>query len=255
MIQKIKTIYQKKRQSMICLIDESGSLFTGENEPFRVGFLLTCHPNRLESDISSLKKELPPRGRCREYHASEDDTQTRAMLRRLLCLNNEPRMYIVEWIKEKFSREFFSNGKLRVFQDTNPMIASFAITASQFAAAASAEGFSIVHFIAEATKVDIKSEHRSREQAFNSILRTIFEKQVKSKVPPPGTQTLIRVSTKRKSEYPPLSFVDYWLWAYGRYIAQDDMEGLPTELMKRTVVEYMTEEKLKAWENKGDGSN
>lgn len=186
---------------MLCLIDEAGSLLSSEKEPLRVGFLLTCRPDRLESDIRSLKRELPPRGKFGEYHAREDDPKTRAMLRRLLCLNNEPLMYIVEWVKEKFSQEFFSNGKLRVFQDTNPMIASFAIVASQFAAAASANGFSIVHFIVEATKVDIKSEHRSREQAFNSVLQTAFEKQIKLKVPPPGTQTLIKVSTKRKSEY------------------------------------------------------
>lgn len=212
---------------MLCLIDESGSLLSSEKEPFRVGFLLTCRPDRLESDIRRLKSELPPRGKCGEYHAREDHPDIRAMLRRLLCLNDEPRMHIVEWVKTEFSQELYANGKLRVFQDTNPMIASFAITASRIAATASANGFSMVHIIAEASKGDIQSEHRSREQAFSSVLLTAFQKQAKLKVPPPGTQTLIRVSTKRKREYPPLSFVDYWLWAYGRRIAQDDVEGLP----------------------------
>lgn len=233
-------MYQTQ-QSMLCLIDEAGSILSSEKEPFRVGFLLTCRPDRLESDIRSLKRELPPRSKSGEYHAREDHPDTRAMLRRLLCLNNEPRMYIVEWAKEKFSQEFFKNGKLRVFKDTNPMIASFAIAASQIAVASSANGFFMIHVIAEAAQSDIQSEHRSRAQAFNSVLRTALKKQSAIKSPPPGTLTSIIDSTKRKREYPPLSFVDYWLWAYGRHADQGDEDVLPPNLMKRTIVELMTE--------------
>lgn len=189
---------RQTQHSMLCLIDEAGSILSSEKEPFRVGFLLTCRPDRLESDIRSLKRELPPRSKSGEYYACEDHPNTRAMLRRLLCLNNEPRMYIVEWAKEKFSQEFFKNGKLRVFQDTNPMIASFAIIASQITAAASANGFFMVHVIAEAAQNDIQSEHRSREQAFNSVLQTVLKRQYAIKAPPPGTQTLIKISTKKR---------------------------------------------------------
>lgn len=92
---------------MLCLVDEAGSLSVAAPEPFRVGFFLTGHRGRLESDIARLKKELPPLGKFGEYHAREDHPKTRAMIRGLLCLNDEPRMYIVEWIKEDFSAEYF----------------------------------------------------------------------------------------------------------------------------------------------------
>ncbi len=237
---------QNRPSTLFCLIDESGTLLASEKEPFRVGFLVTRHPDRLAHDIRSLKRELPPIGKHGEYHAREDHPYTREMLQRLLCLNTEPLMYIVEWIKEEFSKEHFEKGKLQVFKNTNPIIASFAIIASEFAAAASANGFSEIHVIAEAVKGDIKSEHRSREQAFNSVLRTVFEKQSTIKVPPPGTQSIIKVSTKRKKECPPLSFADYWLWAYCRHTDHNDEHALPPALKKRTYVERMTELSIKS---------
>ena len=39
---------------MPCLIDESGSLSVASPGPFRVGFLFTGHPERLESHIRTL---------------------------------------------------------------------------------------------------------------------------------------------------------------------------------------------------------
>jgi hypothetical protein len=141
---------------MLCLVDEAGSLSVASPEPFRVGFLLTGQPERLEFDIRSLKRELPPRGKSGEYHAREDHPSTRAKIRALLCLNDEPRMHIVEWAKTDFSPEFIVNGRLTVFQDTNPLIASFAITASHIAAAASANGSFIVDIIGNA-KGDVGS--------------------------------------------------------------------------------------------------
>ena len=232
---------QTKVSSILCLIDEAGSLNASSPEPFRVGFLLTTKPRRLESDISILKKEMPPRGKSVEFHAREDHPHTRALIRALLCLNNEPRMHIVEWAKQDFRPESFVNGRLRVFKDTNPLIASFAITASHIAAAASATGAPIVDIIAEATMDDIRSEHRSREQAFTQVLHIAFGKQAQIKRPPPGTQTMIRVSTKRKNQYAPLSFVDYWLWAYCRHFDRGDTEVLPDEMKSRTTVKRMTE--------------
>ena len=242
----MKMSKQNRSSTLMCLIDESGTLLASVKEPFRVGFLVTCRPQCFEHDIQTLKKELPPLGKHGEYHAREDPSYTRAMLRHLLCLNTEPLMYIVEWIKEEFSEEHFENGKLRVFKDTNPVIASFAVIASEFAVTASANGFSEIHIISEAIKSDIKSEHRSREQALNSVLRTAFERQSTIKVPPPGTRTIIKVSTKRKKEYPPLSFVDYWLWAYCKHADQNDEHALPSALKKRTFVERMTELSIKS---------
>lgn len=230
---------------MLCLIDECGDYCLKSPEPLRLGFLLTCWPERLESDIARLKKELSPRGRSGEYHSSEEHPDTRSKLRALLCLNNEPRMYIVEWDKQGFSADFFVNGRLTVCQDTNPLIASFAITASEIAAAASASGRNIVDIVSEAKNVDIRSEHRSREQAFRQVLKAAFEEQVPTKRPPPGTTTIIRVSTRRKYQYPPLSFVDYWLWAYRRHSDCGDKEVLPDSLKSRTTVRRMTENDVK----------
>ena len=237
----MQRVRQSARTSITCLIDEAGSLSVASPEPFRVGFLLTGQPKRLESDIRTLKRELPPRGKRDEYHAREDHPSTRTKIRALLCLNDEPRMHIVEWAKTDFSPEFIVNGRLTVFQDTNPLIASFAITASRIAAAASANGSFVVDIIAEAAMEDIQSEHRSREQAFTRVLHVAIEKQARIKKPPPGTKTVIRVSTKRKSQYAPLSFVDYWLWAYCRYSDRGDAEVLPDAIRRRTTVRRMGE--------------
>lgn len=229
------------RTSLLCLVDESGSLLSTDSEPYRIGFLITGRRDRLESDIRRLKRELPPHGKAGEFHAREDHPCTRAMIRRLLCLNNEPRMHIVEWIKEDFSAEYFVNGKLKVFSNTSVSIGSFALTATEIAAAASANGHTVIDLIAEAAKVDIHSEHRSRTQAFGPVLQVALEKQAIIKRAPPGTRTLIRVSTKRKSQYAPLSFVDYWLWAYCRHADRDEAEVFPDELRLRTTVRRMTE--------------
>ena len=237
---------QSINSSMLCLVDEAGSLSITSPEPFRVGFLITGRPERLESDIRRLKMEVPPRGKSGEYHAREDHPSTRAKIRALLCLNDEPRMHIIEWDKTDFSAEFIVNGRLTVLQDTNPLIASFAITASHIAAAASANGRFIIDIIAEAAMSDIQSEHRSREQAFSKVLHIAFEKQAQIRRPPPGTKTVIRVSTKRKNQYAPLSFVDYWLWAYCRYSDRGDTEVLPDEIKRRTTVRRMTESDVKS---------
>src|SRR2546422_6684443 len=107
-----------RSSTFICLVDEAGSLSRAVSEPFRVGFLMTCRPNRLDEDMRRLKRELPPRGKSGEYHAKEDDSQTRARIRALLCLNREPQMYIVEWRKDQFPDSAFTNGKLRIFGDS-----------------------------------------------------------------------------------------------------------------------------------------
>jgi hypothetical protein len=111
--------------------------------------------------MKCLKKELPPRNRLSAYHASEDTSVTRAALRGLLSLNREPQMYIVEWAKETFTEDCFSNGKLKPFRDTNLLIGSFAFAAAQIVAAA-ANLFPSIHVIVEAAKNDVASEHRSR---------------------------------------------------------------------------------------------
>ena len=241
----MQRIKQSTRKSILCLIDESGSLEVAIPEPFRVGFLITARPERLISDIRTLKRELPPRGKSGEFHAREDHPNTRAKIRALLCLNNEPRMHIVEWVKADFSPEFIVNGKLMALRDTNPLIASFALTASDIAAAASATGSPLVDIVAEASKGDILSEHRSREQAFSQVIGIAIQKQARIKRAPIGTRTEIRVSTRRKSQYPPLSFVDYWLWAYCRHSDSGDVEVLPDALKRRTTVRRMTESDVK----------
>jgi len=233
----------------MCLIDESGTLLASDKSPFRVGFLVTGRPERLEYDIRSLKRELPPLGKKGEYHAKEDSPYTRAMLQHLLSLNTEPLMYIVEWVKEEFSQEYFEKGKLRVFKDTNLIIGSFAISASKFAAAASANGFSEIHIVSEAVRSDINSEHRSREKAFNTAFRVAIEKQAISKKAPSGSLSLIKVSTKRKTEYPLLSFADYWLWAYCRHTDRNDDRALSQALKGRTFVERMTQASLQGENN------
>lgn len=249
----MQRIRRPTRKSFLILIDESGSIDLAIPEAFRVGFLITARPERLLSDIRTLKRELPPRGKSGEFHAREDHPSTRAKIRALLCLNNEPRMYIVEWIKTDFSPEFIANGKLKALSDTNILIASFALTASHIAAAASAAGIPLVDIVAEASKGDIRSEHRSREQAFSQVIGTAIQKQVLIKKAPIGTRTEIRVSTRRKSQYPPLSFSDYWLWAYCRHSDRGDVEVLPDELRDRTTVRRMTESDVKRHQEEGIG--
>ena len=241
----MQRIKQSTRKAILCLIDESGSPDVAIPEPFRVGFLITAWPERLVSDIRTLKRELPPRGKSGEFHAREDHPSTRAKIRALLCLNTEPRMHIVEWIKTDFSSEFIVNGKLMALRDTNLLIASFAVTASHIAAAASATGSPLVDIVVEASKADIRSEHRSREQAFSQVIGIAIQKQAQIKRAPIGTRTEIRVSTKRKNHYPPLSFVDYWLWAYCRHSDRGDVEVLPEELRNRTTVRRMREGDVK----------
>lgn len=245
----MQRIKQSARKSILCLIDEAGSLKVAAPEPFRVGFLITAHPERLASDIRTLKSELPPRGKSGEFHASEDHPSTRAKIRALLSLNNEPRMHIVEWVKTDFSPEFIVNGRLTAFRDTNPLIASFALTASHIAAVASATGSPIVDIVAEASRNDIQSEHRSREQAFSQVIDIAIQKQAQIKRPPTGTRTIIRVSTRRKNQYPTLSFVDYWLWAYCRHSDRGDVNVLPDALRSRTTVRRMTESDVKRQPN------
>ena len=196
---------------LYCLVDEFGSWSRRGKVPFRVGFLMTCHPERLLEDINRLKREIPPRGKSGEYHAREDNSETREMLRKLLSLNREPRMLIVEWRVDQFSDGFFVNDKLRIFADSNPLIASFAVTTAEIAAAASAKGMSGIHVIVEAGKVDVSSEHRSQRQALNHVLPVMFQKQAKISPAPFGTKTVLQVSTLRKHECAPLSFVDSWL--------------------------------------------
>jgi len=229
---------------LYCLVDESGSLSREAKEPLRVGFLMTCHPERLHEDICRLKREMPPRGKSGEFHAREDDSSTKDMLRKLLSLNREPQLLVVEWHKDKFSDNFFVSDKLRVFDDSNPLIASFAVTTAEIAAAASAKGMSGVHVIVEAGKVDVGSEHRSQRQALNQVLPVMFQKQAKIKRAPAGTKTFLQVSTVRKKECPSLSFVDSWLWAYARHHDQGDPDVLSTELEARTTVRVMTQTEL-----------
>ena len=248
----MQRITRHKGKSFLILIDESGSIDVAIPEPFRVGFLITARPERLISDIRALKRELPPRGKSGEFHAREDHPYTRAKLRALLCLNNEPRMYIVEWIKTEFSPEFIVNCKLKAFSDTNLLIGSFALTPSHIAAAASATGNPLIDIVAEASKGDIHSEHRSREQAFSQVIATAIQKQAQIKKAPIGTRTEIRVSTRRKSQYPPLSFVDYWLWAYCRYSDRGDLEVLPDAIRSRTTVRRMTESDVKRYSDEND---
>ena len=93
--------------------------------------------------------------------------------------------------------------------------------------------------------MDIRSEHRSREQAFSQLIGIAIQKQAQIKRAPIGTRTEIRVSTRRKNHYPPLSFVDYWLWAYCRHSDRGDVEVLPEELRNRTTVRRMREGDVK----------
>lgn len=249
--ENMKRITRPKSKSLLILIDESGSADVARSEPFRVGFLLTTRPERLNSDIRILKREITPRGRSGEFHACEDHPFARAKIRELLCINNEPHMYIVEWAKTDFPPEFIVNGKLKVCSDTNLLIASFALTASDIAATASAYGCPFVDIVVEASKSDIISEHRSRELSFNQVIRTAFQQLAQIKRPPIGTRTVIKVSTRRKNEYPSLSFVDYWLWAYCRHSDRGDVEVLPDGLRDRTTVRCMNESDITR-QQKGD---
>jgi len=241
--------------TLCCLVDEAGSLSRAVKEPFRMGFLMTCRPERLHEDIRRLKRELPPRGKSGEYHAREDDSKTRAMMRGLLCMNPEPRMLIVEWRKDEFPDSAFFRGKLKVFADSNPLIASFAVTASEIAAAVSAKGFPLVEIIVEAAIPDVSSNHRSHRQALNQVLPVIFRKQAKLSPAPSGTRTAVRVSTMRKKEYPPLSFVDYWLWAYSRHRDKADVRTFPPDLDARTEVRVITQKEMPSRQVIGGGDD
>jgi hypothetical protein len=229
------------RRPLMCLVDEAGSIELASPEPFRLGFLLTTHPERLYYDINKLKVEIPPRSKSGEYHAREDHPDTRNMIRALLCLNNDLLMHIVEWDKADFSPDFFKNGRLNVMSDSNPLIASFAITASHIAGAALANGNPSIDFIVEGSKVDISSEHRSREQAFKQVLPIAIQKQLQIKRPSMRTSTIMRILTRRKQEFPVLSLVDHWLWAYCRYSDRGDKTVFPEELKRRTTIERMRE--------------
>jgi hypothetical protein len=233
-----------ERREAYCLIDESGSLSRDVKEPFRVGFLMTCRPERLREDIERLKRELPLRGKSGEYHAKEDEAQTRAAMRSLLCLNTEPQMYIVEWRKEQFPDAAFTNGKLHVLQDSNPLIASFAITVSDIVANFSVKGYSFVQVVVEATIPDLASNHRAHRQALNQLLPVMLEKHAKKSRAPAGTMTKLHVSTVRKKDCPILSFADYWLWAYSRRHDRDDATVFPAQMQERTHVRVMTHEDM-----------
>ena len=226
--QRLKTLH--------CLVDAAGSLSCRVKEPFRVGFLLIQRPEWLHADIRRLKRELPPRGKSGEYHATEDDSRTKAMIRALLCLNPEPRMIIVEWRKEVFPESAFLKDKLKIFADTNPLLASFAVTSSDIFGAASGTGYSVVEVIVEATKSDLVSEHRGHRQTLNEVLPVMLERQLRIKPGRPGTATMLKVSTLRKEDCPILSFVDHWLWAYARCMDRGDRAAFPEALESRTHV-------------------
>jgi hypothetical protein len=229
------------KKSLLCLVDETGTLDIASPEPFRVGFLLTAHPERLLADIRILKTELPPRSKSGEYHASEDHPLSNAMIRAILGINNEPQMIIVEWHKTDFSPNFVVKGKLRVTQDFDTSMASFALMASHIAALAFKNENPSINIVVEGSKNDIRSEHRSREQAFSRTIHIAIQKQLELKRPSKGTETIIQISTRRKHEYPLLSFVDYWLWAYQRHTDRKDTEVFPEQLKRRTTIQRMRE--------------
>jgi len=155
-------------------------------------------------------------------------------------------MYIVDWRKDQFPDTAFFKGKLQVFADSNPLIASFAVTAADIAANFSIKGFSLVEIIIEATIPDLLSNHRAHRQALNQVLPVMFEKQAKRGVAPDGSRTEIRVSTVRTKDCPILSFVDYWLWAYARHQDRQDRNAFPAELEARTHIRVMTPEEISA---------
>jgi hypothetical protein len=116
---------RRRSKTLWCLVDEAGSLSRSEKEPFRVGFPMTCRPERMQEDIRRLKRELPPRGKSGECPAKEDDSVTRAMIRALLCLNRKPQMHIVEWQKDEFPESAFfphSLPRLRRFQPADRLV-------------------------------------------------------------------------------------------------------------------------------------
>src|ERR1051326_406653 len=112
-------------------------------------------------------------------------------MRSLLCLNTEPQMYVVEWRKDQFPDTAFHKGNLRVLSNSNPLIASFAVTAPEIAASFSVKGFSLVEIIVEATIPDLSSNHRAHRQALNQVLPVMFQKQAKLGGAPNGTRTEI----------------------------------------------------------------
>src|SRR5262245_5251516 len=153
---------------LVCLVDESGSLEERDPLPFRVGFLVTMKPERLAEDIRSMKRDLPPRSRSGEYHACEETAATRRLMRGILGLNSEPRAYVMEWDKSRFSPAHFVNGKLCAFRDTSTLLGSFALGCAQLAAKAATDGIKDIEMIVEAAKADVASEHRGRHQLFNA---------------------------------------------------------------------------------------
>lgn len=234
----------KRPRAIVCAVDESGSLALSVEQPFRVGFLLTCRPHWIEADLQRLKREVPPRSKYGIYHAREDNPYTRSMVRRVLSLNGEPRMCIIEWDKKKFSAKYFKKDKLAVFSDSNMVFGSFALMATEIAACASANGFVDIVIICEASSNDIKSEHKARSQSFSSVLGIALEKQMAVKSAPNGSLSQIAVLTRRKRGYPILSCVDYWLWAYCRSVDHGDEEVFPVELSRRTTIRRMTPESI-----------
>jgi hypothetical protein len=73
-------------------------------------------------------------------------------------------------------------------------------------------------------------------QTVGSIIETELRKQPRANGPP----TVIKISTGTKTDYPLLSFVDYWLWAYCRHTDRHDNEVLPAALKDRTRVKRMS---------------
>jgi hypothetical protein len=153
-------------------------------------------------------------------------------------------MYIVEWRKEQFPNAAFTNGKLRVLQDSNPLIASFAITVSDIVANFSVKGYSFVQVLVEATIPDLASNHRAHRQALNQVLPVMLEKHARKSRAVAGTMTKLQVSTVRKKDCPILSFADYWLWAYSRRYDRGDATVFPAQMQERTHVHVMTHEDM-----------
>jgi len=143
-----------------CFVDESGSPQRSEPRPYRIGFMLTCRPDELASDLRALNRETSPRSKTGRFHVREDESTTRTRLLQLLAIHPEPQLYVVEWRKETFSDRWFRSGRLTVFSDTNLAFGSVALAASEFVSSAAESGFSAVHFSVEATLADTRSEHR-----------------------------------------------------------------------------------------------
>jgi hypothetical protein len=225
-------------QRLCCFVDAAGNMDLADPMPYRVGMLLTCFPDRLGSDIRSLKREMPPRSRSGEFHASEDRHPVQDLLR-LLILNDEPRLHIVELRKEDFAPPGYRRGKLRVARDCSAGVAAFVLPATSIAIAAVSAGFPMIEFIVENSSSDPDSEHRALRQAFNGVFRTVLERVVSRYRAPAGNVSAIAIGTRRKRDCPELSFVDHWLWAYSRSVDRGESDVFPPGLAARTTVEVM----------------